>query len=239
MTKNKNKLIITSLLVLSVASVITYNLIKSKKELTPDKEKARTTIETITLEQFNPLSKTRLFGIIEAEQDTQITGEINGEIARVLVKIGDRVRKGDVLIRIKKEDDLTEIKFQNALQNLNSTKNGNTENLNNISNNLNLAQVEKSSIAKLEIQRASQSKASMINIANGTTSIIHDVLNWTDQLLGVSDNFRNNNSWLNIKIGFNQLNEKAKIKNSTKRMLNWKVESKINNLESAKKRLNR
>jgi len=92
--KNKKKIIIFSILIVVAAALVLVVILGSKKE----------NIVTVQTEKVAKRTITQIVnasGKIQPETMVKINAEVSGEITLLPVKDGDRVRKGDLLVRIK------------------------------------------------------------------------------------------------------------------------------------------
>ncbi|MBS4027956.1 MAG: efflux RND transporter periplasmic adaptor subunit [Ignavibacteriales bacterium] len=112
--KSKKKFIIWSIIGLVVVGLVAAYIMKGqqKPEIIVQTEKAqrRTITQTVTA-----------VGKIQPEVMVKINAEVSGEIVAIAVKEGDRVRKGDLLVRIKADQYQAQVKQQEAMVNSQKT----------------------------------------------------------------------------------------------------------------------
>ncbi len=106
--KSKKKLIIWSIIGVVVVGLVVAMVLKGKQkpEIIVQTEKAqrRTITQTVTA-----------VGKIQPEVMVKINAEVSGEIVEISVKEGDRVKKGDLLVRIKPDQYQALVKQQEAV----------------------------------------------------------------------------------------------------------------------------
>jgi HlyD family secretion protein len=103
--KNKKKKFIWLIIILIIAS-IGYKLATKKKEITTiesDEVKKRVIVKTISAS-----------GIVEPIKTVNISSEIAANIKRLLVKEGDIVKKGDLLLELDRKNIEAEVEQQKA-----------------------------------------------------------------------------------------------------------------------------
>jgi HlyD family secretion protein len=111
--KNRKKIIIFSLLGLLVVIVVLVVILGGSKE----------TIVTVQTERIARATITQVVeatGKIQPQTQVKINAEVSGEIIDLPVKEGDRVRRGQVLVRIKPESYLAD--REQAVANVNRSK---------------------------------------------------------------------------------------------------------------------
>jgi HlyD family secretion protein len=108
--RSKKKIIIWSAIILVVAGLaVVWAMNKNKKpEIIVQTEKAqrRTITQSVTA-----------IGKIQPEKMVKINAEVSGEIIEIAVKEGDRVNKGDLLVRIKPDQYQAQVTQQEAMVN--------------------------------------------------------------------------------------------------------------------------
>ena len=105
--KSKKKLIIWSIIGLVVVGLVVAFILKGKQKpeiiVQTEKVALRTITQTVTA-----------VGKIQPEVMVKINAEVSGEIIELAVKEGDRVNKGDLLVRIKPDQYEAQVKQQEA-----------------------------------------------------------------------------------------------------------------------------
>ncbi len=111
--RNKKKLIVLSILGLLILTVVVLTILGTKKEeviiVQTDFVKKRNITQTVTAT-----------GKIEPEFKVVITPEVSGEIVYLPVKEGQKVKKGDILLKIKQDQYIAQ--KERAVANLSSAK---------------------------------------------------------------------------------------------------------------------
>ncbi len=109
--RNKKKIVVFSILGLLLIAIVILAILGTKKEeiiiVQTDFVKRRDITQTVTAT-----------GKIEPEIKVVITPEVSGEIVYLPVKEGDKVRKGDILLKIKQDQYLAQ--KERAVANLSS-----------------------------------------------------------------------------------------------------------------------
>lgn len=111
--KNKKKIIILSSLGLLIVVFIVLAILGTKKE-------EIVIVQTEKVKRLNITQTVTATGKIEPEFKVVITPEVSGEIVYLPVKEGQRVRKGDILLKIKQDQYLAQ--RDRAIANLNSAR---------------------------------------------------------------------------------------------------------------------
>ncbi len=111
--RNKKKIIILSSLGLLVVVFIVLAILGTSKE-------EIVIVQTEKVKRLNITQAVTATGKIEPEFKVVITPEVSGEIVYLPVKEGQRVRKGDILLKIKQDQYLAQ--RDRAIANLNSAR---------------------------------------------------------------------------------------------------------------------
>lgn len=127
---------------------------------------------------------------VESDQEVDVSAEIMGVIDKVFVGIGGQVQKNQVLASYKRSADPTQIHFENALRNLNTTK-WSSENL------VKQAQISLDSVRRehkqTQLNEAQNKKQAFDRLkiqAKNSEVLISHYLNWIDRLLGATNDYR-------------------------------------------------
>ncbi len=170
------------------------------------------TTETFTLqsEKFTP--ELNLTGNIEANKSIPITAKISGRIDNLNVEIGDRVTKGQIIARYSAENNQNQISYQNAINQIESTKQTTI-------NNTFAAEIQYKN-AELALDQNFNEKnsqrqkqfASLQNLSKNSDILLSNAIDFLDQNLAVSRQYKvmNINS---SQIASNNSVEKNALKN--------------------------
>ena len=146
--------------------------------------------EIISFGEWHPEEYREILATVESDQEVKISAEVMGVIDRVFVDIGDTVRKNQVLASYKKSSDPTQINFDNALRNLNTTKDNADNLVRQAETNLDtLAQENKQSRLR-DVQTKRQAFEKLKTQAKNTEVLISNYLKWIDRLMGASNDYR-------------------------------------------------
>lgn len=209
--KQKIKFFLGLVLLLGVIFFIKNFNLKKNPEETVSKFVAKS-VEIVEFGRWSPQKKREILAVVESEQETEIFSEISGTIENVFVRIGDLVEKGDLLASFQKVDDVTQINFENAIRNLETTKLSAQNSVSSAEIALENAKRELQQTKMKEIQNHKQTFETLKITAQNTDSALSNGLNFVDRILGASSKFR-----YNFLVGRSEIGAKNTIKkNDTK-----------------------
>jgi RND family efflux transporter MFP subunit len=182
--------------------------------------------ETITLqtEEFTP--SLSLTGTIEAQKSISLASKISGRIDMLLVDIGDRVSKDQIVARFSTVDDQTQIAYTNSLSQLQTTRIS-------TQSSIQSAEIAVSNSKQQHEQSQRQEQANMQQLrdtlnarTNSAHTVLERILSFLDTTMGVSPQFQyGGSSSLIVSIGNNDTIGKQNIKNE----ISLFIQAKANN----------
>jgi len=163
------------------------------EELIPTQEikEVESTAEVITFGTWLPTKERSLVGQIESQGDTVIPAQLSGTVKNVYVDLGDKVSRGQVLAEFDRTNDQTQVAYQNALLNLETTKLSVQNSIASAEEQLRSAQRSLEQAKALEGSRAEQNYEAMVTTAQNSETTASQALEWVDRTLGVSIQYRN------------------------------------------------
>ncbi|PID70290.1 hypothetical protein CSB37_02800 [bacterium DOLZORAL124_38_8] len=170
---------------------------------------------------YSPNSSRKILATVESKRDIKLTANLHGVIEKIFVKIGDHVQNGQPLARYKLSNDVAQISYDNALLNLQSTRNATNNALKAAEIALNSAKREYAQLKVTQAQNIKLSFDALDSAIIGTDTAAKSFIDWADRLIAVSDtgNFGEFSQFSDI-IGFNNSVDKLDIKNNIKNTQN-------------------
>ena len=165
--KHKGKIIVTLIIVvIAVIGVIIINVTGNKK-----KSSEKTVREsTISLSKMNLTKSVSATGTIESAKSRNISADVNGvKVAKVNVKVGDTVKKGDTLVTFDKSDNQDTL--DDANDNLTSAKEDVAKNLKKANKQLNEAKETYSEQKEKLAKKVTEAKKELNNIKSKVSDI--------------------------------------------------------------------
>lgn len=160
------------------------------EEVVPEVEVTAKEAETIIFKEWEPDEKRSILATVESDKSIEILSELSGSIDAVFVEIGQTVEKGALIATFKKESDETQIRFENAVIDLQQAQ---------VSANASVSSVEillESAIKSAkqtqitEKQNQDQALSDLLNTARNTETSLSNTLNFIDRVIGASPKFK-------------------------------------------------
>lgn len=168
------------------------------------------TAQTILFGSWTPDGARAIVGTTASESDIEITAELSGKINRVHFDMGDRVRAGQALATFDIRGDQTYVNYQNALNNLQSTRSNSDASI----ESARLAVVNAEKEYQQLLLQLKQNKFSTIEslktTIGSTATIAENGLNYFDGQIGASLQYKDHFALGRGQIG--QSNQILKIK---------------------------
>lgn len=170
--------------------------------------------ETFTLKKEMTESFLSLTGTVEANKSIQLSSKISGRIESLLVDVGNQVQQNQVVAQFSATDDQTQIAYNNALNQLQSTKTT-------VQSHIESANTALVNAQQQHQQNQQQSRASTQQLieslkarTNSTHRMLEQILSFIDMTLGASPKFQyGTNASVVSDIGSNDIIGKQNIKN--------------------------
>lgn len=147
--------------------------------------------QVVSFGEWIPTKERSLLGQIESQGDTVIPAQLSGTVKNVYVDLGDRVSRGQVLAEFDRTNDQTQVAYQNALLNLETTKLSVQNSIASAEEQLRSAQRNLEQSKALEGSRAEQNYEAMVTTAQNAETTASQALEWVDKTLGVSIQYKN------------------------------------------------
>ncbi len=174
-----------------IAGIFVLAQISGDEEIvTPETVTKEKTVETVTFGQWEPDKFREVLGTVESDRETTISAEVSGQVDQIFVKIGDFVRQGQVLATLRTQDDRTQIGFENATRNLETTRisAGNSVRAAEIA--VETAKRDLAQTKLTEKQNHEQALETLKTRSRNSETLISNILNWLDRILGASEKYR-------------------------------------------------
>ncbi len=157
------------------------------EEVIPQKEKS---VDIVVFWQWQPEKHREVLGTIESDQETAVQAEVAGTVENVLVKIGEFVSRGTILATFTKQNDTTQINYENTLQNLQRITNSTENSVQSAKIALETAKRDLAQTKLTENQSHDQALELLKNQSRNSETLLSNVLNWMDRILGASNKYR-------------------------------------------------
>ncbi len=186
----------------------------------PTKEIVAKPAEIVVFSEYTPDKPIEIMGSLVSEQKADVLSKVSGTIQNVSVNIGDRVGKGQVLATFSQQNDITAINYQNALANLENVKISAQNSIRSAEIGVESAKNSAGATEEFEDQNYQKLFSTLQTGAKNSETTAKSALDWTDSLLGISRNFRNEINTLRYQIGSNDSVKKNLTKNLIEELLN-------------------
>lgn len=158
-------------------------------------EKATTEVSVKQLEMiefgaWKPISSREILGTVKSSGDVDIVAEISGTLKKVEVKMGASVVEGEVLARYDVTGDKTQVAYENALRNLNSTRLASQNTIRSAEIALEAAQRELTQTFEKEGQDRTQVFQELRVKAENSMTAAQQAIDWSDLIVRATARFR-------------------------------------------------
>lgn len=216
----KAALIFGAIIALLVMNRIISNF--EKEEVVVPEEKTKT-VEVITFGEWSPDSQREITGTILSGSDIDVQAEVSGTIEEVWVSIGDKVTKGQPLASFERQNDATQISYENLLQQFAVTKIQTAATVQSAETTLLTAQRQQEQTESTEAQNYSRTFDLLDTSARNAETTFRNTVEWADQLLGVSTGSRGDAGYTSQQIGRNN----TKVRQDTKNQIEDIIRDRI------------
>lgn len=181
----------------------------SESEIKADDLPKTREAEIIEYGVWTPANVRAVLGTVESDSEIEVQSEVSGNIATVLVNVGDEVRAGQVLARFKLAGDPTQIQYLNAVSGLNSARNSSANSIKQAEINVeaarkNLAETKRvsqeSTIRQAEIQLENARKSLERTIAQQSQNYQQNFVNLGTQAKTSQTTFENTINYLDRQL---------------------------------------
>lgn len=188
--RNKKKIIVMFLLIVAIVGGVSFYSFKNKRGMNFNSVNASSR-ETATVSKGNISNSITGSGTIASSSTKNVSSEVSADVLKVNVSVGDKVKKGDILVELDKTD------YEKNIREINKQ----------ISNLADTANSYKDDIKNLYIYADSNGYVSDLSVEKGDSvnknSVLMKITN--DEYYYITCKF-NYNSNLNIQVG-----DKAKV----------------------------
>jgi RND family efflux transporter MFP subunit len=190
--------------------------VKTETVLPEEKIKA---VEVVEFGTWSPDAQREITGTILSGTDVDIQAEISGTIEKTPVSIGDMVTEGQVLAIFQRQDDVTQISYENLLQQLAVAKIQTAASIQSAETALLSTQRQQGQTESTEAQNYSRTFDLLQTSARNAETTFRNTIEWADQLLGVSTGARGDVNYVSQQIGQNNSILKQNVKNKIEEIL--------------------
>lgn len=188
--RNKKKIIVMFLLIVAIVGGVSFYSFKNKRGMNFNSVNASSR-ETATVSKGNISNSITGSGTIASSSTKNVSSEVSADVLKVNVSVGDKVKKGDILVELDKTD------YEKNIREINKQ----------ISNLADTANSYKDDIKNLYVYADSNGYVSDLSVEKGDSvnknSVLMKITN--DEYYYITCKF-NYNSNLNIQVG-----DKAKV----------------------------
>ncbi len=212
----KVAIIIGAIIIFLAANRLISNS-ETTEEVIPE-EKIKS-VEIIDFGHWTPDSRREITGTLESGSDVNVQAEVSGTIAQTFVSIGDEVKAGQALASFQKQNDATQISYENLLQQLAVTKIQTTASIQSAETGLSTAQRQLEQTENSESQNYSRTFDLLGTSARNAESTFRNTLDWADHLLAVSNSAKSSISYQTRHVGKNNYKARQVAKNQVEELL--------------------
>jgi RND family efflux transporter MFP subunit len=182
-----------------------------QEEIVP--EKTVKTVEVIPFSQWSPDDSREVLATVASSGEVDILAEVTGTIAKTYAKIGDEVKKGQLLANFQLANDATQVAYDNAVRSMEATR---ISVMNSVSSSQISLQTAQQSLAQTrldEAQNYTEVFEQLKTKARNSETTASNVLDWADRILRASPRFRYSDDVTRSQIGSNDSIKKQDTKN--------------------------
>jgi multidrug efflux pump subunit AcrA (membrane-fusion protein) len=169
--------------------------------------------QTILWGEWQPNSTREVLTTLSSSGDINVSSEVSGTIDDVFVRIGDRVRKGQILATFQKFNDATQVAYENAVRNYEIMQLSAQNSVQSAEISLETAKTQLEQTRSTQEQTYAQTFETLRTQAKNSETTASNALDWADRILGASTRFRYQLSATQLQIGSNDKINKQSTKN--------------------------
>lgn len=189
----------------------------AEEEIIPE-EKIKA-VEVIEFGYWTPDSRREITGTFLSGTDVDIQAEVSGTIAETYVFIGETVKKGQPLATFQRQNDATQISYENLLQQLAVAKAQTAASVQSAETTLETAKRNREQTATSEAQTYSKTFDLLRTYSRNAETTFSDAVALADLVFGVSNTAKSNISSSYFFVGNNDYKTRQAGKNETGRLL--------------------
>ncbi len=212
----KVTIILSIIILLLVANRIFSNRNHAENILPDEKIK---TVDVVFFKHWSPNEQREIIGTILSDTDIDIQAEIPGTIANTFVSIGDTVKKGQTLATFQRNNDATQISYENLIQQLAVAKIQAESSVRSAEIALDTTQQKLAQTRISEKQNYSRTFDLLKTQALNAESEFRNIVDWADTRLMVSTSARANANYQAQQIGSNNSILRQNLKNKLEILL--------------------
>lgn len=225
MKKNKISIILGLIIIASASGYFIWQYSQSKsdsptKETTEKTKKQTKTIASITFGEWQPNETRTILGTVESPSDIEIVAENSGTIEKAFVNTGQKVSRGQILATYKTSNNLSQIQYNNALSNVQTTKASNESSIQTAQIALQNAEQEYQQSVITSKQNVNQSFASLTVNRESAETTVKRARDYIDRAFGISQRFQSKRDIDFEPIGRNNSLLKQKTKTLVQNLVN-------------------
>ncbi len=208
-----------AIMILSIGLIMKISQNFGTKEM-PEVVTENTKIaEVVVFGEWMPNSSREILGIVVRQNETDVSAEVVGTIEKTFVRIGDSVKKNQILATYRKFDDLTQISYENALRSLNTTKIATQNSTRSAEIALDTAIQELKQTRSTQQQSRTKVFDELKTRARNSETVFNNSLNWADRILGASSKHRYTIDAMRRSIGKNDSINQQEVKNEIENLV--------------------
>lgn len=169
--------------------------------------------EVLQFGSWQPDNHRRILGTVQSSSDISIYSDLSGDIAKVFVDIGDNVYKGEIIAKFSRENDISQISYNNAVRSLETAKISTENSVRSAEIALENARNDLEQAKSATNQNNSQIFNVLYSQAKNAETTIANAINWSDRLLDATESYDSDPR--GAKVGSNN----SILKNDTKNLI--------------------
>ncbi len=177
------------------------NIENKKDEAVENIKKAK----IITFGDWTSEQKREILAKVISDSEVEVQAEINGNIFRVFGEIGKKVYKGQILANFKLSGDMTYIQYQNALNNLATSKNSAENSVKSAEINIQNAENLLDQTKLQQQQKYNQAFKTLVIKTRNAENILNNALKFIDKYLGATKALKYTHTLGRFEIGRNNV----------------------------------
>lgn len=176
-------------------------------------------VQTINFGTWKPDGDREITGTFETDADVTVRAKVGGTIGSVYARIGDDVRAGEVLAEFARNNDATQISYENIVQQLAVTRAQAASSVLSAETALATAERGLEQTRSTEDQNYSRAFEQLRSKTRAAETTFFNAVEWTDTIIGESRTARSQRTAVADQIGSNSSVLKQTVRNQVGELL--------------------
>ena len=177
------------LVLVLVSSIAKYLAREEVKDNSGEEKEVSQVVDAFSFGNWVPEQSRSILGTVASSRDTDVTAENTGTVSTILVDIGDSVSTGTVLARYRRDNDVSQISYDNALTDLQAKRLAADSSVKSAEISLRTAENEFEQAKQTEQQKVNELADALFVQTELTKLSIEGVRDFSDRAFGVTEKY--------------------------------------------------